>query len=141
MTYDLEVVTKRRPEHSHLMEFIRPHVGLFLDDKLASSRSNITISRKTDLGVEAILEIWGPDRAQSEDLEDVVTQTIQLTLLAGSIPIPAAQEDTLRLAEAIATPIARRCERVVYHPQAQSIVWPKGSSRLLQVHLEVKKYE
>jgi hypothetical protein len=39
--------------------------------------------------------------------------------------IPAAQEDTLQLAEAIATQIAHRCEGVVYNPQAESMVWPK----------------
>jgi len=125
LTYDLEVVTKRRPEHSHLVEFIRPHPGLFLDGKLASSESNVAVGRKTEMGVEAILELWGPDRAQSEDLEDVVNQMIQPPYWLVRITVPAAQEDTLQLAEAIATHIAQRCEGVVYDPQAGSMVWPK----------------
>jgi hypothetical protein len=123
--YDLEVFTKKHPEHAHVAEFVDSHAGLSLEGKLEPPESNIIVSRMTDAGSEAIVEIWGPDNAESEDLADIVAETIRPPYWLVQVAAPAPQADTVKLAESIATHVAQRCDGIVYDPQAEAIVWPK----------------
>ena len=124
MGYDLEVFTKKRPEHAQVAEFVGSHAGLSLEGKLESPKSNIIVGRMTDRGTEAIVEVWGPDKAESEDLEDIVAETLRPPCWLVQVTVPAPQVDTLKLAESMATHIAQSCDGIVYDPQAEAIVWP-----------------
>lgn len=125
MGYDLEVFTKKCPEHAHIAEFVDSHAGLSLEGKLESPESNIIVSRMTDRGTEAIVEVWGPDKAESEDLEDIVAESLRPPCWLVQVTVPAPQVDTLKLAESMVTHLAQRCDGIVYDPQAEAIVWPR----------------
>jgi hypothetical protein len=123
--YDLDVITKNRPAHSQVAEFIQSHSKLFVEGEL-DPQHNLVVNRRVGEGHETIIELWGPDNAEPEDLENVVVQTIKPPYWLLRITVPAVQKDTLQLAEEIAAYIARSCEGVVYDPQAGAITWPKA---------------
>ena len=129
MSYDFEIVVKKLPEQAHITEFILSHPELSIEGKLHSKGGNPIVNRRVADGIESIMEIWGPDKVEAEDLDDIVARTVKPPCWLVRITVPAAEKDTVSLAEAMSIHIAQRCGGAVYDPQAEAMVWPKVNFR------------
>ncbi len=129
MSHDLEIVTKECPEHRRITEFIESRPGLALEGKLGPQEGNVTVRRKFKGVLESIIQVWGPDEAEPEDLADAITQAVKPPYWLVRITVPTAVKETVQLGEALAIHIAKGHGGVVYDPQAGSVIWPKMQVR------------
>jgi hypothetical protein len=129
LSHDLEIVTKEFPEHRRITEFIESRPGLALEGKLGPQEGNLTVSRKFKGVLESIIQVWGPDEAEPEDLADAITQAVKPPYWLVRITVPTAVKETVQLGEALAIHIAKGHGGLVYDPQAGSVIWPKMQVR------------
>ncbi len=129
LSHDLEIVTKEFPEHRRITEFIESRPGLALEGKLGPQEGNVTVRRKFKGVLESIIQVWGPDEAEPEDLADAITQAVKPPYWLVRITVPTAVKETVQLGEALAIHIAKGHGGVVYDPQAGSVIWPKMQVR------------
>lgn len=128
MSHDLEVIIRIRPEHFLIEEFIVDRNDLSIQGNLDSDSGNVIVYRKEPGGLVASFEVWGPSKAESEDLEDSVVSLVPSPRWIIQISVPAGGEKNDRPdAEKLARYIAERCQGVVYDPQVATVIWPRVS--------------
>jgi hypothetical protein len=126
LSHDLEIVTSIKPVHSLLEKFIATRNNLTIQGKLGSDAGNVIVYRKERNALVASFEVWGPSKAESEDLEESVVSIVQPPRWVTQISVPAGGEkDDRTSAEELARYIAERCTGVVYDPQVAAVTWPK----------------
>ncbi|TMI29511.1 hypothetical protein E6H29_11205 [Candidatus Bathyarchaeota archaeon] len=130
MSHDLEIVTSIKPVHFLLEKFIATRNNLTIQGKLGSDAGNVIVYRKERNALVASFEIWGPSKAESEDLEESVVSIVQPPRWVTQISVPAGGEkDDRTSAEELARYISERCTGVVYDPQVAAVTWPKVSDQ------------
>jgi hypothetical protein len=128
MSFDLEVVTTRKLDASHLRAFFSSREGFQVTGTLGEG-ANVLVTRQTAAKTHSSFTVDGPFQVELDDLEDeVIARTLDARWSVQiSVPAGAAKADVKGALE-LARFIADSCQGSVYDPQEGKIVWPRGKA-------------
>jgi hypothetical protein len=127
MSYDLHVFAAAPLEVADVGAIADASSGSRIVGDVASG--GFVVERKMPGGFDYAFNVDGPLRADREDLPDAAVSaaagigwTYQLTVEGSAGP-------AIELARRFARELARRSDGVVYDPQVDAVVWPRGAAR------------
>ena len=119
MSYDLQVITKRRPRTTDLTAFLssRP-------DSLRCDGSLGPGAIVADDASGTVAEVDGPNRIESADVPDAAYGAIGRA--GWLVEISGKPSSNVIWPRDLATHLARAADGVVYDPQEDAVTWPAG---------------
>src|SRR5262245_25694828 len=124
MSYDLEIVTNKKPIFQHLENFFSSRKGLKVEGTLNSAACKVLITKQTKADDYPYFTIDGPFSVELDDLQDEVISSVldprwltQISVAAG------ASERDFKMAKKIAQHIADAFQGSVYDPQEDKVIW------------------
>ncbi len=118
MSYDLRVVSKKRPLAAHLAGFLAGWAGLSTHGSIKDGYILLTDA------AGAAAEVDGPGRIEDDDVPDAAAGAIGANGWLVQVSVKASTD--AGWASDLAIHLARSAEGVVYDPQLDRVTWPQG---------------
>jgi hypothetical protein len=130
MSYDFEIATHKKPNQSHLQEFVSKRNDLELVGSLESKERNVVVNRKKATSLEFLCNIGGPFLVEEEDVHEPLLAAVLAPRWLIQISLSKfAPKTEFAMVKAICRHIAERCQGAVFDPQLNAVIWPRGKSR------------
>ena len=124
MSYDLTVATSERVGHEAIEEWAKTHN---FEVVAAVDGGSFTVRRRGKGDEGLICEVWGPDAAETDDFDELITQAMAAPRWHLSVSVPySLPKGNQRLARDLASHLAQRGHGAALDPQESGILWPPG---------------
>lgn len=130
MSTDFEIITYQKPQQSHVEEHISEYKNFDLQGTLGSAKGNILVTRTLKAGRVPSFTIDGPFQIDETDVPEEILPAILCPRWLTQISLPmTARKEEISFAKSLACHIAKSCQGIVYDPQAEIVLWPKGAKK------------